>query len=216
MGPVLVKYADCWRTTGDIRDTWESMSTIGFKGQDKWAGYREVGKWPDADMLVLGKVGWGRKDHWTELTPDEQFTHISLWAILASPMLLGCDMAMLDDFTLSLLCNNEVLDVNQDPLGIQGTRHEYTDSTITYVKPLEDGSLAVGLFNISETPQTMGFTCHKLGLLGTQTVRDLWRQKDIAKIAQKERWETVVAPHGVVLLRLYPGNSGEKLEGDWR
>ncbi len=216
MGPVLVKYADCWRTTGDIRDTWESMSTIGFTGQDKWAGYREVGKWPDADMLVLGKVGWGRKDHWTELTPDEQFTHISLWAILASPMLLGCDMAMLDDFTLSLLCNNEVLDVNQDPLGIQGTRHEYTDSTITYVKPLEDGSLAVGLFNISETPQTMGFTCHKLGLLGTQTVRDLWRQKDIAKIAQKERWETVVAPHGVVLLRLYPGNSGEKLEGDWR
>jgi hypothetical protein len=62
----------------------------------------------------------------------------------------------------------------------------------------------------------MGFTCHKLGLLGTQTVSDLWRQKDNAKIAQKERWETEVAPHGVVLLRLYPGNSGEKLEGDWR
>lgn len=216
MGPVFAKYAECWRTTGDIRDTWESMGTIGFQGQDKWAGYREPGKWPDADMLVLGKVGWGRKDHWTNLTPDEQFTHISLWAIFASPMLLGCDMAMLDPFTLSLLCNNEVLDVNQDPLGIQGVRHDYNDNTVTYVKPLEDGSIAIGLFNISETPQTMELIPYKIGLLGKQKIRDLWRQQDVAEVEQHEKWSTTVAPHGVVLVKMYPGNSGEKLEGDWR
>ena len=127
IGPYLKLYADCWRTSTDIRDNWESISDIGFDTQDRWAGFKEPGRWPDADMLVLGKVGWGRKMRWTQLTPDEQYTHISLWAILASPMLLGCDMALLDEFTLSLLCNHEVLDINQDPLGIQGVKQTVKD-----------------------------------------------------------------------------------------
>ena len=85
-----------------------------------------------------------------------------------------------------------------------------------YIKPLEDGSLAVGLFNISDKPQMIGFIPHKLGLFGEQTVRDVWRQKDIAKVSQKEQWMTEVAPHGVVLLRLSPGTTGEKLVGSFR
>lgn len=216
LGPQLAQYAECWRTTTDIRDTWESMATIGFEGQDRWAGFREPGRWPDADMLVLGKVGWGRKMHWTELTPDEQYTHISLWSIMASPMLLGCDMAILDEFTLSLLCNSEVLDVNQDPLGIQGVRHEGDKDYAIYVKPLEDGSLAVGLFNLSGQAREIGFIPHKLGLMGKQMVRDLWRQQDVAEIAQKERFSVTVAPHGAALLRLSPGITGNKLVGNYR
>ena len=216
IGPWLKQYADCWRTSTDIRDNWGSISDIGFATQDRWAGFKEPGRWPDADMLVLGKVGWGRKMRWTQLTPDEQYTHISLWAILASPMLIGCDMSMLDEFTLSLLCNHEVLDINQDPLGVQGVKQTVKDDYYVYIKPLEDGSLAVGLFNISDQPQKIGFIPHKLGLFGEQTVRDVWRQKDIAKVSQKEYWETEVAPHGAVLLRLSPGTTGEKLVGSFR
>lgn len=216
IGPQLKLYADCWRTSTDIRDNWASISDIGFDTQDRWAGFKKPGRWPDADMLVLGKVGWGRKMRWTQLTPDEQYTHISLWAMLASPMLIGCDMSMLDDFTLSLLCNHEVLDINQDPLGVQGVKQTVKDDYYVYIKPLEDGSLAVGLFNISDKPQVIGFIPHKLGLFGEQTVRDVWRQKDIAKVSQKEQWMTEVAPHGVVLLRLSPGTTGEKLVGSFR
>ena len=213
LGPVLQEVAECWRTTGDIRDTWKSMSSIGFGGQDLWAGYRRPGNWPDADMLVVGKVGWGPKTHWTQLTPDEQYTHISLWSVLASPMLIGCDMADMDDFTVSLLCNSEVLDVHQDALGLQGARM-YGDATYaTYVKPLEDGSIAVAMFNLSEEPKQIGFIPYSIGLYGTQTIRDLWRQQDVAKVGQKERWETEVAPHGVCFVRVYPGNTGEKLAG---
>ena len=73
---LVAPFMTCYDTTGDIRDTWQSMAGIGFDGQDRWAGFTGPGHWPDADMLVLGKVGWGRKMHWTELTPWEQSTHI--------------------------------------------------------------------------------------------------------------------------------------------
>jgi hypothetical protein len=216
LGPALSRYAECWRTSTDIRDTWESISSIGFGVQDRWAGYKEPGRWPDADMLVLGRVGWGRKIHWTQLTPDEQFTHITLWSILASPLLIGCDMGALDDFTLSLLCNSEVIDVNQDPLGLQGVPQQKDGEGAIYVKPLEDGSLAVALFNFTDAPKKMGFICHKLGLIGEQTIRDLWRQQDIAKVGQKDLWESEVAPHGTVFLRISPGHTGERLTGSFR
>ena len=216
IGPALDKYADCWRTTGDIRDNWESMSGIGFEGQDRWAFWRRPGRWPDADMLVLGKVGWGRKMRWTQLTPWEQYTHITLWSILASPMLLGCDMSSLDSFTLSLLCNNEVLDVNQDPLGLQGVRIESGEGFVTYVKPLEDGTIAVALFNLSGEERKLGFSPKKLGLYSEQTVRDLWRQQDMGKVRGKDRWEVCVQPHGAAFYRLSPGSTCEKLEGNYR
>lgn len=153
---------------------------------------------------------------WTELTPWEQYTHITLWSILASPMLLGCDMASLDPFTLSLLCNNEVLDVSQDPLGIQGVRFASGEGHATYVKPLEDGTIAVALFNLSDEERTLGFTAKKLGLYGEQTVRDLWRQQDVGKVSKKERWEVAVPPHGCAFYRLSPGITDEKLEGLYR
>ena len=121
----------------------------------------------------------------------------------------------LDDFTVSLLCNSEVIDVNQDPLGVQGVK-QYGDGTYaTYVKPLEDGSLAVAMFNLTKEPKMIGFVPHSLGLMETQTVRDLWRQKDLGSIECKDRWETEVAPHGVVFVRLSPGLTDTKYVGFW-
>lgn len=142
------RLANAWRTTGDIRDTWDSMCRNGFS-QDKWAPYAGPGHWNDPDMLVIGKVGWGPKLHPTGLTPDEQYTHITLWCLLASPMLIGCDMTQMDDFTLSLLSNDEVLAVDQDPLGRQATRvkEDLDAGTETWARPLADGTTAVGLFN---------------------------------------------------------------------
>lgn len=207
--PVWAQYTNCYRTTGDIRDTWESMSKIGF-AQDKWLSFKKPGHWPDPDMLVVGMVGWGPSLHNTKLTADEQYTHISLWSILAAPLLIGCDMAQLDDFTISLLCNNEVIDVNQDPLGVQAYPYYQDDSYVTYVKHLEDGSMAVGMFNKSSEPKTIGFIPRSLGFRGKQIIRDLWRQKDLITIDSSEKFETTVAPHGVVLVKIYPGISHEK------
>ena len=194
--------AQAWRTTDDIRDNWASMSTIGFDGQDRWAPYCGPGHWPDADMLVVGRVGWGPKVKDSRLTADEQYTHISLWALLANPLLIGCDMANLDEFTLNLLSNTEVLDVNQDPLGVQATRLNADPLAIVYVKPLEDGSLAVGLFNRGEKPARVGFGMREMGLFQPVTVRDLWRQQDLGTILPENTWDTQVAPHGVVLVKL--------------
>lgn len=86
--PQWMRYSNCWRTTGDIRDTWESISSIGFS-QDRWLPFNRPGHWADPDMLVIGMVGWGPKLHYTQLTADEQYTHISLWSLLAAPLLIG-------------------------------------------------------------------------------------------------------------------------------
>ena len=198
------KMANCWRTTGDIRDTWESMSRLGFN-QTKWAAYTGPGHWPDPDMLVVGMVGWGPRLHYTRLTADEQYTHISLWALLSAPLLIGCDMAQLDDFTISLLTNNEVIEVNQDPLGKQGTVVAENASVVIYAKPMEDGSMAIGLFNRSERYEKATVTWKQLGIRGEQKIRDLWRQQDIA--TSNKDFTTDIAPHGVRLIKIYPGNS---------
>ena len=99
-----------WRVTGDITDTWLSMSAIGFQqtGHEKFAG---PGHWNDTDMLVVGHVGWGRIDppRPTNLTPNEQLTHISLWALQAAPLLIGADLSQIDEWTVDLLGNREVL-----------------------------------------------------------------------------------------------------------
>ncbi len=190
-----------WRTTGDIRDTWGSMSNIGFNqsGHEKYAG---PGHFNDPDMLVVGMVGWGPKLHPTRLSPNEQYTHISLWCLLDSPLLIGCDMTQLDDFTLSLLTNDEVLEVNQDPLGKQAGCVAKDGDLEVWAKDMEDGSKAVGLFNRGKAETKVTAKWPDLGLTGKQKVRDLWRQKDLGKFSDK--FEATVARHGVVLVRIWP------------
>ncbi|HWX20965.1 MAG TPA: NPCBM/NEW2 domain-containing protein [Candidatus Binatia bacterium] len=192
---------NCWRTTGDISDTWSSMSGIGFgqAGHEKFAG---PGHWNDPDMLVVGYVGWSAKVRPTRLSPNEQYTHISLWCLLCSPLLIGCDMTRLDDFTLNLLTNDEVLDVNQDPLGRQAGRVAKEDSWEVWAKELEDGSKAVGLFNRGEDEAMLTANWAHLGLTGKQVARDLWRQKDLGTF--NGQFQISVPRHGVVLVKLTP------------
>ncbi len=200
-----MRLANLWRTTGDINDSWESVSRIGFL-QDRWAAYTGPGHWSDPDMLVVGMVGWGPNLHPSHLTPDEQYTHISLWCLLSAPLLIGCDIAQLDDFTLSLLTNDEVLALNQDELGRQATQFSNTDGKIVYAKTLADGSLAVGLFNRNDTAATVNLKWGPWGNLPTAHVgetyriRDLWRQQDLGDFT--DSFATEVPAHGVVLVRL--------------
>jgi alpha-galactosidase len=188
-----------WRSTGDITDTWGSMSGIGFN-QDKAAPFAGPGHWNDPDMLIIGKVGWGRL-HPTRLTPNEQYAHISLWCLLSAPLLIGCDMTQLDPFTLNLLENDEVLAVDQDSLGIEATTVSRNGETRVYAKSLADGSKAVGLFNLDENEQSVTVNWQDLGLKGKLFVRDLWRQRDLGKF--KGSFTTVVPRHGVVLIKVW-------------
>ena len=190
--------AQSWRTTNDINDSWRSMSSIGFN-QDKWAPYTTPGHFSDPDMLVIGYVGWG-KPHPTKLTADEQYTHISLWSLLSAPLLLGCDLDKIDPFTLSLITNDEVIDIDQDALCKQATKVFDKDSLVVFSKPLEDGGLAVGLFNRSSNKSTVKVSWKDLGIGGRRIVRNVWRQKDVADTSDK--YEAEVSSHGVVLVKL--------------
>ncbi len=210
----LSALSQCWRTTGDIRDTWESMSRIGFS-QDRWRPYARPGHWNDPDMLVVGLVGWGPQLRQTQLLPDEQYTHISLWSLLAAPLLLGNDLARLDDFTLGLLTNDEVLEVNQDPLGKQGALLRREGGREIWVREMEDGSKAVGLFYPAnefsdpagyfgwdgDGPVEISVTAAELGFGGKLRVRDLWRQKDLE--TPSGGFTATVPHHGVVLVRVW-------------
>jgi alpha-galactosidase len=190
---------NCWRTTGDITDTWKSMSSIGFS-QTVQHPYAQPGRWNDPDMLVVGQVGWGENLHPTRLNPDEQYTHISLWCLLSAPLLIGCDISKLDDFTLNLLTNDEVLAVNQDPLGKQARQIITNNDYQVWIKELEDGSRAIGVFNISEEHRKITINWNELGLPENSNVRDLWRQKDLG--SHKEKFTAKVVPHGVMFLKI--------------
>jgi alpha-galactosidase len=197
----LSKYANCWRITGDIRDNWDSMSKKGF-GQERWEKFERSGHWNDPDMLVVGHVGWGTP-HPSNLTPDEQYTHITLWCLVSAPLLLGCDLEKVDDFTIGLLSNDEVLAVNQDALGKEARCIAKVGDTRVYAKDLEDGSKAIGFFNLGTNgPATVAVKWSDLGLgSGGQKVRDLWRQKDLGRFADK--FEIPVAPHGAEMVKVW-------------
>jgi len=206
------RLSNCWRVTGDIGDAWgkppeswkHGIAEIAFE-QDRWAPYAGPGHWNDPDMLEIGYVGGGPNLHPTNLTPDEQYTHISMWCLLSAPLLIGCDLDRLDAFTLSLLTNDEVLALDQDALGKQSVRVTTEGPVDVYMKDLEGGSRALGFFNHDSTARTMTFK--NLGMLGftsRQHVRDLWRQTDLPDVADPTRdtLDMTIPGHGVLLYRL--------------
>ena len=204
------RLAECWRTTGDITDCWEvahspywqyAVSEIGF-AQDRWSPFAGAGHWNDPDMLVVGKVGWG-KPHESGLTANEQYTHISLWCLLSAPLLIGCDMEHLTPFTVALLSNDEVLALDQDALGKQAVRVATVGPIDIFSKELEDGSRALGFFNRGSETHTCTFDkLERIDLKSRYQVRDLWRQTDLQTIEKKM---TVTVPaHGVQLYKLTP------------
>jgi alpha-galactosidase len=201
-----------WRTTGDITDTWESMAGIGFD-QGKCSPYAGPGRWNDPDMLVVGQVGWGPDLHPSRLTPDEQYTHISLWCLLSAPLLIGCDLSQLDDFTLNLLTNNEVLAINQDELGKQAIPVKQEKGFEIWAKPLADSSIVVGMFNTGlrsavdafnweggMPKMTLTVNWSDLGISGVYKVRDLWRHQDVGQFGGVYTAE--VPYHGVKLVKI--------------
>jgi alpha-galactosidase len=201
----------CWRTTGDLglepsKGRLPGFYGIGLSNAQHWANARPGG-WNDPDYLLIGYVGDARSmgaERKTTLTPNEQYSYMSMWSLMAAPLIFSGDMARLDPFTLNVLCNAEVIDVDQDALGRQARIIRQTPGEFILLKDLEDGSKALGLFNLGEAEATISASWSDLGLSGKQQVRDLWRQKDLP--AAEEKFQTVVPRHGVMLVKLRPAN----------
>jgi alpha-galactosidase len=211
--PKKLPYVQLWRTSLDIRDVWSNSElktdkwaqgiTDIWNSHREWREFTKPGCWADPDMLVVGWVGFGDKElHYTLLTPDEQYTHISLWCLWSAPLFIGSPIEKLDKFTLSLLSNDEVIEIDQDPLGRQAYLAKKDSEGELWVKSMEDGSKAVGLFNRSSKEITVNANWLYLGIFGKQRIRDVWRQKDLGTF--EKNFGTKVPPHGVVLIRMFP------------
>ncbi len=194
-----------WRTADDLGGSFEGIPAALFRdGFDVYAKnelhkYGGPGAWNDPDYLLLGLLSdWKGGSAPTPLTPNEQYSHVSLWCLVAAPLILSGDITKLDDFTLGLLTNDEVLEVDQDALGMPGRRISKNGDLEVWAKEMEDGSRAVGLFNRGEGTANVKVSWAELGRSGKQAVRDLWRQKDLGTFA--DGFSTSVGRHGVVLV----------------
>ena len=179
-----------WRTTDDISDNYESMCFIGFgqNGLQKFAG---PGHWNDPDMLVVGNG---------KMTKDEYLTHMSLWCILAAPLLAGNDLSKMTQATLGILTNPEVVAVDQDPKGVEGHRISQVGPLEVWAKPLADGSQVVGLFNRGESMNPVSLDFRDIGVSGSATIRDLWGRKDLGSF--QDHFTASVPKHGVVMIKV--------------
>jgi alpha-galactosidase len=196
-----------WRTTGDLGvvkgTTLPGFYSVGFANAalDAYAG---PGGWNDPDYILIGTVGDARNitkpAKPTSLTPAEQYSYMSMWSLMAAPLFFSGEMTSLDPFTLNILCNSEVIDIDQDSLGKQGKIVRKTDEEFVLAKPLEDGSVAVGLFNLSTEPLKIAFDFADAGTGGKRKVHDVWRQKDMG--VSTGRFEHEVGAHDVLLVRL--------------
>lgn len=177
-----------WRTTGDISDSYRSMSSIGFS-QVGLSKYAAPGHWNDPDMLEVGNGG---------MTGDEYRTHMSLWALLAAPLLAGNDLSKMTPETLAILTNKDAIAIDQDPLGKQGDRAWAKEASEIWTKPLSNGKLALGLFNRSDSPAQITLHPKEFGLASTMTFKDVWKGASIT-VHDSQTFE--VPAHGVVLLK---------------
>ncbi len=198
-----------WRTTGDLGlekgNSLPGFYSIGFSNATH-SQYAGPGGWNDPDYILIGHVGDARHMEAsaaaTRLTPDEQYSYMSMWSLMASPLFFSGDMTKLDALTLNVLCNSEVIAIDQDSLGKQAAIARKTGDEFILAKPLEDGSLAVGLFNLSAAPRTLSIGWPDLRLKGRQKVRDLWRQQNLG--TSKGSFSSPVPAHGVMLVKLTP------------
>ena len=174
-----------WRTTGDIDDSYRRMAEIGFS-QAGLAKYAGPGHWNDPDMLEIGNG---------KMTTDEYTTHMTLWAILAAPLLAGNDLTKMSPADKAILTNKDVIAIDQDPLGKQGDRVSAEGPFEVWSKPLKDGSVAVALFNRGEDTEKMALpTAAAISLKNIKSIHDVWSPGDTTK----GPW--IVPGHGVELL----------------
>ena len=196
----------CWRTTGDL----------GLEKGGQLPGFYHIGlsnarhhecarpgQWNDPDYILIGWVGQAHGmgiGKPTTLTGNEQYSYMSMWSLMAAPLIFSGDMTKLDAFTVNVLCNAEVIEVNQDPLGRQARVVTKTDDALVLAKPMADGSQAVGLFNLGEFEQEIAAKWSDLGIRGPRIARDLWRQRDLGRCGGK--FQTKIPRHGVAMIRL--------------
>ena len=180
-----------WRTTGDITDKYARMAEIGFS-QAGLARFAGPGHWNDPDMLEVGNGG---------MTADEYRTHMSLWAILAAPLLAGNDLAKMTPETVELLTNRDVIAVDQDSAGKQGDRVSAEGPIEVWSRPLADGSKAVAIFNRHPGALTARVDLHSVGFTGAVKARDLWQKKDLGEL--KGQYVAKIPAHGVVFLKVW-------------
>ena len=198
-----------WRTHDDIDDCW--TGTNGDWGHDRGVydiiqaevgheKYAGPGHWNDPDMLMVGIVGFGNT-HPTHLKPNEAITHISMWCMFSSPLLIGCDMTKFDAFTRAILINDELLDINQDPLGKPAGRiSKDRDLREVWARELFDGTHAVALLNGAPCDEKITVKWSDIGVTGKQAVRDLWLHQDAGSF--DDSYSVVVPSHGVAVLKI--------------
>ena len=194
---------NCWRTWDDLKDTWPWMegAVEGRINAEYWRCNRP-GWWADPDMMLVGQQYSFGFDHQTFLTPNEQYTHVSLWAMVGSPLMIGCDLTAMDPFTKSLLMNDEVIAVSQDRLGKTARRIRHTDAESVWVRPISGGFRAVALVNRSPVAREIRFSFKDVGLAGMCWVKDLWRQKCEGK--HVGYYVALVPPHATKLVKTRP------------
>ncbi len=180
-----------WRTTGDIRDAWDSMTRIGFN-QNDLAPYAKPGHWNDPDMLEIGNGA---------MSNDEYKTHMSLWAMLAAPLLAGNDLRSMSPEILAILTNKEVIAIDQDKLGKQGQRMSQSGEQEVWTRSLSGGDIAVAIFNRAKDEAKISLRPADLKIAGKWKARDLWTHQDVTWPSDGEYSVTIPA-HGVLMLRL--------------
>jgi alpha-galactosidase len=181
---------NAWRTTGDIRDAWASMTQIGFEQQQPYQDASGPGHWNDPDMLEIGNGA---------MSDDEYRTHMSLWSLLAAPLLAGNDLRDVPPNILAILANKEVIAIDQDKLGKQARRASKTGDLELWTRTLEHGGYAVGLFNRGEAAARMTLHASDLNIKKMSKIRDLWAHLDAAAGTE---FAAAVPSHGVVMLRV--------------
>jgi alpha-galactosidase len=180
-----------WRTTGDIRDSWASMARIGFEQQIEREKYAGPGHWNDPDMLEIGNGG---------MTDIEYQTHMSLWSLLAAPLLAGNDLRDMSPNIGAILMNKEVIAIDQDKLGKQGVRVAKEGDLEVWARPLADGGHAVGLFNRGADTAKVTAKWSDIGVTGMHKGRDLWKHQDLGNMA--DAYTAEVPSHGVVMIKI--------------
>jgi len=191
-----------WRTGGDLGFGLNAIFNVAFRNA-AYSAYSKPGAWNDPDYIQIGYVGEGLEEglpvH-TTLTPNEQYAFMSMWCLLAAPLVYSADLSKLDEFTLNVLCNHEVIEIDQDPLGKGARAIRKTEESFALIKDLEDGNKAAGLCNTSEVPLSMTLTWAEAGIKGKQVIRDLWKQKNIG--IYEDKFKITVPRHGVVMVKI--------------
>lgn len=191
-----------WRTAGDLGFELDRVFEVALANA-KHREFQKPGEWNDPDYLQIGFIGDAHgmgEPKPCPLTPTEQYSFMSLWALSAAPLFYSGHMGKLDDFVINVLCNPEVIDIDQDPLGKCGRVVMLKNETFLMIKELEDGSKALGLCNAAEFPTVVVANWNDVGLTGKQLIRDVWRQKNLGTFQNEFKAE--VPRRGVVLTRV--------------